>query len=149
MLEQEALQKNGYVILKNVFEKDSLHFLRDLIKSNSLDAPVSSEVPRLNVGSDIIYNPFLYNVEFLRLFFHPRIYKIMNFALRDEWYKGLEELPTFILRSMICRSSKDKLPWHIDSFIPYSGSYISTIQVVIPLEPFLISCKVFEKHKRC
>lgn len=132
----DELQENGFTILKKVFEKDVLHSLLSEIKSGELQSDSADNVPRLNKGSDILYSPFLKNKVFFDIFRHPTIEKILIACLNDEYYKSLGTSPNYILRSMICRSSKDELPWHIDSFIPFVSQYPSTVQVIIPLEPF-------------
>jgi hypothetical protein len=115
---------------------ESLNLLLRDIKAGTLVTGAGSGIPRLNRGSDIIYNPFIYDKRFFDLFREEKIDEILRYFLNDEFYKGLDGLPNYILRSMICRSSKEKLPWHIDSFIPFTGTYPSTFQVVIPLEEF-------------
>jgi hypothetical protein len=130
------LLENGYVVMRQVFNPKELQDFLVFCKKQSLEVVNPDLIPRLNTGSDIIYNPFVEDIRFLRLFEEPQLLKVISDALNDSYYKNLDGLPTFILRSMICRSSKEMLPWHIDSFIPYSGSFVSTVQVVIPLEPF-------------
>lgn len=132
----KEIELNGFTVIKSMLSLDVLSSLLQDIKSGSLDTGEGSDIPRLNRGSDIIYNPFFYDKRFFELFRDNRIDQIMQHFLNDQYYKGLDGLPNYILRSMICRSSKEKLPWHIDSFIPFKGSYPSTFQVVIPLEEF-------------
>jgi hypothetical protein len=138
MLETEILEleTNGYTVIKSLFDLKLLQSLLSDIKTGNLDTGEGADIPRLNRGSDIIYNPFFYDKRFFDLFRDKTIDHLMQFFLNDLYYKGLEGHPNYILRSMICRSSKEKLPWHIDSFIPFVGQYPSTFQVVIPLEDF-------------
>lgn len=132
----DEIKTNGFVVIKSLLEKSDLLVLLDEIKTGTLDTGEGADVPRLNIGSDFIYNPFFYDKRFFELFRNETIDKLLRHFLNDQFYKGLDDHPNYILRSMICRSSKDKLPWHIDSFIPFNGDYPSTFQVVIPLEEF-------------
>jgi len=55
--------------------------------------------------------------------------------LNDVWYKQIPQTdPNYILRSYMARSSNIALPLHIDSFVPYVGTYVYSIQVAIILE---------------
>jgi ectoine hydroxylase-related dioxygenase (phytanoyl-CoA dioxygenase family) len=130
------LESKGYTVIKSLLVKDELASLLQDIKSGAVDTGIGVGIPRLNRGSDIIYNPFFYDKRFFDLFRNETIDSILQNFLNDSYYKGLEGHPNYILRSMICRSSKEKLAWHIDSFIPFVGDFPSTFQVVIPLEDF-------------
>lgn len=130
------LDSKGYTVIKSLMDISILKALLEHIKTGTLNTGDGVNVPRLNRGSDFIYNPFFYDLRFFKLFRGQEIDKILQHFLNDRYYKGLEGLPNYILRSMICRSSKDQLPWHIDSFVPFQGNYPTTFQVVIPLEEF-------------
>lgn len=130
------LNTRGFTVIKSLLDNSILKDLLELIKTGNLNTGNGSNIPRLNRGSDIIYNPFFYDLRFFELFRKKEVDQILQHFLNDNYYKGLESLPNYILRSMICRSSKDKLPWHIDSFVPFQGNYPTTFQVVIPLEEF-------------
>jgi hypothetical protein len=132
----EELKNNGYTIIKSLFDTKTLVELLNDIKTGKIDTGDGTDIPRLNKGSDIIYNPFFYDKRFFDLFRNSTIDELLRNFLNDSYYKGLDNYPNYILRSMICRSSKEKLPWHIDSFIPFIGEFPSTFQVVIPLEEF-------------
>lgn len=132
----DELQKDGFVVMKKVFSTDLLNSLLAEIKTGQLSLGGSSNVPRLNRGSDIIYSPFLKDKRYFDLFREPVIESILKTCLNDDYYKNVADSPNYILRSMICRSSKEMLPWHIDSFIPFVSEYASTVQVIIPLEKF-------------
>ena len=132
----QILQRDGFVIIKDLLDTDELNQLLSNINSGQIISNSDANVPRLNMGSDIIYSPFLLDKKFFDLFRTPVIEQILMATLNDEYYKLISNTPNYILRSMICRSSKEMLPWHIDSFIPFTSSYASTVQVIIPLESF-------------
>ena len=130
------LETKGYAVIKGCIDQNILKELLEGVKSGSVSIGEGNEIPRLNKGSDFLYIPFLRDQRFLKLFREEPIDIILRHFLNDPYYKGLEGKPNYILRSMICRSSKEVLPWHIDSFIPYQGDHVTTMQVVIPLESF-------------
>ncbi|MBC7501693.1 MAG: phytanoyl-CoA dioxygenase family protein [Herminiimonas sp.] len=134
-----AINDNGYCIIRNLYPVDLLATLLENITSQKLATGDGKGIPRLNAGSDIIYSPFVENKQFFDLFRQPAVDSILRACLNDPYYKGLDGRPNYTLRSMICRSSKDALPWHIDSFFPYEGPNIISMQVIIPLEPFTAS----------
>lgn len=130
------LKTNGFVIIRNLYDQLRLSELLADIKAGVIDSSSSENIPRLNRGSDIIYNPFLIKKTYFDLFREKTVESILKSCLNDNYYQNLGDAPNYILRSMICRSSKDMLPWHIDSFIPFTSEYASTVQVIIPLESF-------------
>lgn len=134
-----SIAGQGYVLIRDLYPTDRLSSLLDKITSQQLVTGVGKDIPRLNAGSDIIYSPFIQNKHFFDLFRQPEVDDILRACLNDPFYKGLDARPNYLLRSMICRSSKDSLPWHIDSFFPYEGPNVISMQVIIPLEPFTAS----------
>lgn len=132
----EEIRTQGYAILRSVYDTALLKDLLAEIHSGRMDMGEGANIPRLNSGSDIIYSPFLKDKAFFDLFRLPLVDEILRACLNDPYYKGLEGRPNYILRSMLCRSSKNALPWHIDSFFPYGGPNVISMQVIIPLERF-------------
>ena len=132
----QSMQEDGFVVIKKLLDPQELNELLIDIKMGKVTSNSVADVPRLNIGSDIIYSPFLLDKRFFDLFRNPVIEAILMACLNDEYYKTISDSPNYILRSMICRSSKDMLPWHIDSFIPFTSDYASTVQVIIPFEKF-------------
>ena len=130
------VQTQGYSIVKDCVDKKLLQELLDGVKSGDVSIGEGKDIPRLNKGSDFLYIPFLRDQRFFRLFREEPIDQVLQFFLNDKYYRGLDDKPNYILRAMICRSSKEVLPWHIDSFIPFKGDHVTTMQVVVPLEPF-------------
>jgi ectoine hydroxylase-related dioxygenase (phytanoyl-CoA dioxygenase family) len=130
------LKTHGFTVIRSLVDVELLRLLLQEINSGRVSTGDGKEVPRLNRGSDIIYNPFFHDMRFFELFRNETIDSILQYFFNDSYYKGLDGFPNYILRSMICRSSKEKLPWHLDSFIPFIGDFPSTFQVVIPLEEF-------------
>jgi len=90
---------------------------------------------RLNNYADNIFDLVSKRTDFLELFTHGSIGKYLKYFLNDKYYKSIDaEYPNYIIRSLLARSSKDSMPWHIDSFIPYCGKLVSVMQVSIYLE---------------
>lgn len=125
----KEVKTQGYTLLKQAHDPTHL-----LARIKALEPYVGEDVPYLNQGSDMIYclqnKDFVFVEAALR---NKQVNEILGELLNDPWYKNVS--PNYILRSMIARSGGEKaLPLHIDSFIPSSGKYCWSAQVMFVLE---------------
>jgi len=92
--------------------------------------------PFLDSGQTVVYHLQNKDIFFLRLLFASKeIEKILIHYLNDVWYKQIPAgQPNYILRAYGARSSNHALPLHIDSYVPYMGSHIFSLQYSIVLE---------------
>jgi ectoine hydroxylase-related dioxygenase (phytanoyl-CoA dioxygenase family) len=95
-----------------------------------------SSLPRLATDSPIVWNLHHKDAAFIDLFLRePAIEAVLIEFLNDPWYTGIEAgEPNYILRMMVARSSVDPLPLHIDSFVPYEGPTVISMQAIMVLE---------------
>lgn len=133
--ELEAL---GYCRLEGVYDRAVVDEALQRVRywyEESRDR-CSRNVPFLNLDQPTVYNLQNKDICFLRLLFAPRILQdILVYFLNDRWFRQIpEQEPNFLLRSFIARSSNKRLPMHLDSFVPYLGSYVIIMQASIILE---------------
>ena len=90
----------------------------------------SDRVPFLNRDQDLVYNLQNKDPFFLELLFEPPILEaILKHFLNDPWFRAVpKDDPNYILRAFVARSSRGRLPMHIDSFIPYAGPCVYIMQ---------------------
>jgi Phytanoyl-CoA dioxygenase (PhyH) len=139
----EKLEKDGYCRVPGVFSPDQIKRLLDLVLQwhrRTRDS-LSSNVPYLNREHPMVYNLQSKDYFFLDIILgHPMIEEILRRFLNDPWYKQIPaDEPNYILRSYLARSSTYAMPMHIDSFIPYIGTHVNSMQVGIVLEDQTIS----------
>lgn len=135
----EKIHSEGYVVLKNAIDSKSIQEILSFIKNyeytNFEKERIALSKMRLNEYAENLFNVALKKPEYLRYFIRGMQGEIAKSLLNDNYYKTIPpELPNYILRSMLARSSKGAMPYHIDSFIPYTGQTTSVIQMVIFLE---------------
>ena len=132
------IETNGYSTLAQIYSTDQVDKALRLANewyektNNQLDVPK----PYL-VGDDpYVWNPQNKDFSFLEMILGPtEIQKVLMHFLNDRWFKQIPASePNYILRSLLLRSSKKPLPMHIDSFVPYAGSHVISMQVAVSLE---------------
>ena len=136
----DSIRERGFYILRSAFdEKTSIALKTELqrITDNFLPPPLEG-VPFLNSNSQVIYNPDHKSKEILLFILRRNLYlhQILKHFLNDPWYRRLpKEEPNYILRAAIARSSgPDKLPMHIDSFVPSSSDHVTVMQALFALD---------------
>jgi ectoine hydroxylase-related dioxygenase (phytanoyl-CoA dioxygenase family) len=130
------VRQNGFVHIKNAVDPavvgDLLAFAQSFQYSEEQQANLLRNQQRLNGYGRTIYNVALKKPEALRLFIRNIQGEVIKGLLNDQYYSAIpKDLPNYILRAMLLRSSLDAMPYHIDSFIPYSGNYTSVVQSII------------------
>jgi len=134
----DQIQKNGYCIIPQVYDKTEVAYLLLLVKKyyEETKDKISQETPYLNLNSPNLYNLQNKDINFIHsLFKSKKVEQILIHFLNDKWYKAIpQDQPNYILRHFGARSSNTALPLHIDSFIPYKGDEVLAMQVAIMLE---------------
>lgn len=133
------IKKYGFVLIKDLIPKKKINsilkFLKEFKYSKNQFEIIKNKGMRLNNYADNIFDLVSKKPEFLELFTHGVIGKYLKYFLNDKYYKSIPaKYPNYIIRSMLARSSKDSMPWHIDSFVPSSSKFVSVMQVSIYLE---------------
>ena len=126
----------GYSILRQAVARpvvdDLLEFASSFQYSDEEKAFLLGNQQRLNAFARSVFNVALKRPDVLALFIRGLQGEVMRGLLNDKYYAAIPgELPNYILRSMLLRSSLDAMPYHIDSFIPYEGSNTSVVQSVL------------------
>lgn len=132
------IETDGYCKIPQLYNQQQINKALDMLimwHSESKDE-LSENIPFLNRNHPLVYNLQNKDYFFLELLFSkPIIHEILIHFLNDQWFKQIPaEQPNYILRSYLGRSSNDSLPMHIDSFIPFEGSFPIAMQVAIILE---------------
>lgn len=134
----EQIETNGYYLIPGVFSKGDMERALKLVKEwDTKAAPsLATNVPYLNQNQSMVYNLQNKDLYFLQLLFGSTVvHDTLKHYLNDPWYKPIPpDEPNYILRGYIARSSKESLPLHIDSLVPYQGSYAISMQFAIILE---------------
>jgi ectoine hydroxylase-related dioxygenase (phytanoyl-CoA dioxygenase family) len=131
-------QRDGYCVLPQVYNapevKAALATVREL--QIQCEGQVSDAVPYLNQNQPVIYNLQNKSLPLLQMLFNsPDIEKILVHFLNDVWYKAIPSgIPNYQIRSYMARSSAGALPLHLDSFVPYIGDFVYSMQTSIILE---------------
>jgi Phytanoyl-CoA dioxygenase (PhyH) len=132
------LEINGYCKIPQLYTPEDTGKALELISEwhEKSNRSLSRNVPFLNRNQPMVYNLQNKDFYFLQLVFAPQeLQAILIYFLNDIWYKPIPRTkPNYILRSYLARSSNDALPLHIDSFVPYIGDYVFSMQVAIVLE---------------
>ena len=131
-----AVQQQGYVIIKQAAErsvvKDLLNFALNFEYSEEEKAGLLRKQQRLNGYGQNIFNVAMKRPDTLPIFIRGMHGEILKGLLNDSFYTQIPpQFPNYILRSMLLRSSLGAMPYHIDSFIPYSGSQVSVVQSIL------------------
>jgi hypothetical protein len=133
------IKELGFTVLRNAVSKDEvseiLNFIRNFEYAPDELMSIKKFGMRLNNYADNVYNVVTKRPDYLNYFIEGLVGDVLRHFLNDEYYKSIPaELPNYIIRSMLARSSKEEMPYHIDSFIPYGGDYVSVMQASIFLE---------------
>ena len=133
-----AIEEKGYVHIPQVFSQDVVADALDRIRHwfDQMQNGLSDRMPRLNKDQAMVYNLQNKDVFFVRMLLENGIMEgILKHFLNDRWFSSIpKDEPNYILRSFLARSSKHRMPMHIDSFVPYTGSHSFIMQCVILLE---------------
>lgn len=133
------VQDKGYTVIKRAIAQDVvtdlLQFAKSFVYDDEEKEILKANQQRLNGYGETIFNIPAKRPEVLRYFIRGLCGDILRALLNDEYYRSIPaELPNYILRSVLLRSSLDAMPYHIDSFIPYQGNFTSVVQAVIFLD---------------
>lgn len=137
----KELDVYGYATVPGYFDAEvSAQFLA-LVNSayekvNSAGKVAYPGVPSRDDRDKILYN--LHNVDnrFIDLLTTDGMRSIAMKRLNDPWYRFLpEDCPNYVLAYYNARSSGSKLDFHIDSHIPFAGSFTNMMQFAVLLEP--------------
>ena len=134
----EQIETQGYYIFPRVFGEEMTARALQLVKEWEVKSASSlaSNIPFLNQNQSLVYNLQNKDILFLQMLFaSSEIESVLKHYLNDPWYKPIPpEQPNYILRGYIGRSSKESLPLHIDSLVPYQSSQVISMQFSIILE---------------
>lgn len=134
----QQIEKDGYCKIPQVYRPEQAQktlFLAKEWYERTKDS-LADSLPALAKNDHFVWNAQNKDYYFLKMLFGPEvIQKILMHFLNDKWYKQIPPAePNYILRSLMIRSSNQRLPMHIDSLVPYGGSHVFVMQVSIILE---------------
>ncbi len=136
----KELDLYGFSKVDNFLTTVSIEKFLDLINSkydeiNKTQKVSYPGVPTRNTSDKIIYNLQNIDISFIDVLTSPTIVSIASNKLNDPFYRFLPpDKPNYVLQYYNARSSGQKLDLHIDSHIPFSGSFTNMMQFVILLE---------------
>lgn len=133
----KEIDTRGYSRLEGVYSVEDVRKAKELLNLwRGKTADQLAVAPYLDFGQTVVYNLLNKDLFFVKLLFaSEEIEKIMVHFLNDIWYKQIPAgQPNYILRGSGGRSSNGALPLHIDSYVPYLGSYVYSLQYSIVLE---------------
>ena len=134
----KQIEEKGYCRIPQVLSPEQVQQAMDLTRDwHQKSANSQSEnVPFLNRNHPIVYNLQSKDLFFVDLLFQfDVVSEILHHFLNDVWYKPIpQDKPNYILRAYSARSSNDRLPMHIDSFVPYGGPHVFIVQMAMILE---------------
>lgn len=128
---------NGYCKVSNVINDDVIEELHKLIENEHTKnyAKIVKNVPDRDKDDKIVYNLQSISKLFIDIISNKFVSDIAKPFLNDIHYRYLEpDLPNYNLTYFNARSSGQKLDLHIDSGIPFSGSYPIAMQFVFLIE---------------
>jgi len=134
----EKIKTDGYCKIPNLYPREKADQALELAKHwyERTREDLTKDLPALAKNDPFVWNPQNKDHFFLEMLFgRPIIQQILMHFLNDQWFKQIPQTePNYILRSFLIRSSNQRLPMHIDSFIPYDGSHVFVMQVIFVLE---------------
>lgn len=134
----KQIEKDGYCRIPAVYGSGEIKRLLELVLlwHEKTRATLSTNVPYLNRDQPMVYNLQSKDSYFVKVLLGaPLVEEILIHFLNDVWYKQIPQAePNYILRSYLARSSGAALPLHIDSFVPYVGPHVISMQIGIVLE---------------
>lgn len=128
---------NGFCKVSNVINDDVIEELHKLIENEHTKnyAKIVKNVPDRDKDDKIVYNLQSISKLFIDIISNKFVSDIAKPFLNDIHYRYLEpDLPNYNLTYFNARSSGQKLDLHIDSGIPFSGSYPIAMQFVFLIE---------------
>lgn len=132
------IEEDGYCHIPQVYTQEQVQETLDLAQywRDQTKEKLVDNRPQLVQDDPFVWNPQNKDIHFLNMLFGPPIIeKVLMHFLNDPWYQQIpEDQPNYILRNLLVRSSKDRLPMHIDSLVPYEGNHVFVMQVSIILE---------------
>ncbi|MEM7130464.1 MAG: phytanoyl-CoA dioxygenase family protein [Chloroflexota bacterium] len=134
----QQITSQGYCHIPTVYSSEQVDHALSLIKQvyEQSNDKLTKNIPFLNRNHPMVYNLENKDAYFLEMLFAPQIvHQILMHFLNDKSYRSIpQDQPNYILRSFLARSSRDALPLHIDSFMPYIADESFIMQVAIVLE---------------
>jgi hypothetical protein len=129
----------GFCLVKNlILKKNSLSLLRKIkkiYKDSKIPTTRLKGLPKRDSRDLRIYNLPNKDKIFIDLITNKEFEKILIPLINDPYYRFLpSSVPNYFLNSFTARSSGYALDLHIDSMIPFQGSYPLSILVLIVLE---------------
>jgi ectoine hydroxylase-related dioxygenase (phytanoyl-CoA dioxygenase family) len=132
------IEQRGYCVIPQAYSEEQVEHALTLTRSwhEKCATVVSERVPYLNQNHPLVYNLQAKDWYFIELLFASEMLSgILRHFLNDPWNKAIPaDKPNYILRSYTARSSNEAMPLHIDSFIPYPGPHVISIQCAMVLE---------------
>ena len=136
--ELQQIASNGFCKLPGVYSAEEVSKALALVEEweSRMQDSLSDDVPYLNKKQRMVYNLQNKDTFFLNLILSRKnIQQILIHFLNDKWFRQIPpEDPNYIMRSYLARTSCGALPMHLDSFIPYIGKYVVSMQVLVALD---------------
>jgi len=133
----QRIERDGYCVLRQLFKAEQIQRALDLTRGwlTETAGRVTKDLPAM-AKDPIVWNLQNKDIYFLRLLFEPAVLEtILVHFLNDTWYRQIPRgQPNYILRGYVARSGLTPLPLHIDSFVPYRGDHVISMQCAIVLE---------------
>ena len=134
----DKLERDGYCVLPGAFPVEQAEELRELTARWFADtvSQQSGRMPFLNKDQPMVYNLQAKDRRYLDILFEAtEVHAVLKHFLNDAWFRPIPaEDPNYILRSYLARSSAHRMPIHIDSFVPYGGSFVFIMQAAFVLQ---------------
>ncbi|HYB99089.1 MAG TPA: phytanoyl-CoA dioxygenase family protein [Candidatus Limnocylindrales bacterium] len=135
---ERDLREHGYAAVKSVIAPAVVASARRSVEAwhERTRDRTTRDMPNMG-GGPVVWNLQNKDRLFLDILFtRPELERLLVHVLNDPWYRSIpENRPNYILRAFIARAGLAALPFHIDSFIPYEGEHVLSVQSVFVLEP--------------
>jgi ectoine hydroxylase-related dioxygenase (phytanoyl-CoA dioxygenase family) len=133
----ERIEQDGYCVLPRVLSGDQVARALALADAHweRTRGRVGKELPAM-AGGTVVWNLQNKDGFFLDLLLRVEpLERILVHFLNDPWYRRIPPgRPNYILRAYVARSASAALPLHIDSFIPYQGRHLLSMQCSLVLD---------------
>lgn len=127
----------GYAIIPGYLSKLLIEkLLSKIISLHAMTKTIGlkSSVTENQLNDKYIYNLQHKDLDFLNIISESNILNILLPYLNDPFYRQLpKNAPNFLLAYYNARSSVDRLPLHIDNYVPSSGTYPISMQIAFSL----------------
>lgn len=132
----DGIRKIGFTLIKNAIPTpivdDLLKFATNFSYTSEEEKEILKSQQRLNGYGRTVYNLPIKRPDVLKYFIRGMPGEILRGLLNDKYYTTIpSDLPNFILRNVLLRSSLGAMPYHIDSMIPYQGNNATIVQSVL------------------